>query len=52
MSLDGEETVTIEELTGILTKTQRVELKEQLDQLDVNSFSHVDMLRQYTVART
>ena len=35
-----------------LTETQKVELKEQLDGLDANSFSQIEMLRQYTVARS
>ena len=50
VSLDGEDALTVEELTEMLTETQRVELREQLDQLDVNSFPQLDMLRQYTVA--
>ena len=52
VSLDGEDTVTVEELTEMLNETQKVELREQLDGLDANSFSQIDMLRQYTVARS
>ena len=35
----------------MLTDTQKVELREQLDGLDTHSFSQLDMLRQYIVAR-
>ena len=34
VSLDGEDTVTVEELTEMLNETQKVELREQLDGLD------------------
>ena len=52
VSLDDEDTVTVEELTEMLTDTQKVELREQVDGLDAHSFSQLDMLRQYVVARS
>ena len=49
---DDEETVTVEELTDMLIDQQKDELREQLASLDLQSFSQLDMLRQYTVAKS
>lgn len=46
------QTVTVEELTDMLTDQQKDELREQLASLDLQSFSQLDMLRQYTVAKS
>ncbi len=35
-----------------LSDDQIVELQEDLDALDINSFSQIDMLRQYIVAKS
>ena len=46
VSLDNDEdTVTVEEPTEMLTETQKVELREQLNELDTHSFSQLDMLQ-------
>ena len=49
---DDEETVTVEELTDMLIDQQKDELREQLASLDLQSFSQLDMLWQYTVAKS
>ena len=50
--IDDEGTVTVEELTEMLTDPQKDALREQLTALDSQSFSQLDMLRQYTVAKS
>ena len=49
---DDEDTVTVEELTEMLTDPQKDALQEQLIALDSHSFSQRDMLRQYTIAKS
>lgn len=49
---DDEDTVIVEELTEMLTDPQKDTLREQLVALDSHSFSQLDMLRQYTVAKS
>ena len=49
---DDEDTVTVEELTEMLTDPQKDALREQLTALDSHSFSQLDMLRQYTIAKS
>ena len=49
---DDEDTVTVEELTEMLTDPQKDALREQLTVLDSHSFSQLDMLRQYTIAKS
>ena len=49
---NDEDTVTVEELTEMLTDAQKGRLREQLLALDSHSFSQRDMLRQYTIARS
>ena len=49
---DDEDAVTVEELTEMLTDPQKDALREQLTTLDSHSFSQLDMLRQYTVAKS
>lgn len=52
VSLDDDNTVTVEELVELLTDNQKDDLRHHLDTLDSNSFSQLDMLRQYNVARS
>ena len=49
---EHDETVTVEELADMLTDQQKDELRGQLVSLDPQSFSQLDMLRQYTVAKS
>ena len=45
-------TMTVEELTEMLTDPQKDALREQLIALDLHSFSQRDILRQYTIAKS
>ena len=44
--------MTVEELADMLTDPQKDELREQLAAINPQSFSQLDMLRQYTVAKS